>query len=94
VTPYERLMAEAVPTGTFGRARPVSRQETAQAPAWTPQEQADHLATLNAALDGFELDDDYASNKRDRHRRQRAHLHLVAANPAARPHHQQQGDAA
>lgn len=82
---YEKLMAEAIPTGTFGRARPARRQETAPAPAWTPEEQAAHRAELDAALDGFELDDDYASNKRDRYREQRAHLRLVAANPAALP---------
>ena len=56
MTPYERLMAEAVPTGTFGRARPAPRQETAPArtgrpaPAWTPEEQAAHYAELEAAL--------------------------------------------
>lgn len=77
MTPYERLMAEAIPTGTFGRARPARRQQTDPAPAWAVEEQAAHLATLNAALDGFELDDEYASNKRDRYREQRAHLRLV-----------------
>jgi hypothetical protein len=50
VTPYERLMAEAVPTGTFGRARPTTQQPTDTTPAWTAEEQARHLAELLAAL--------------------------------------------
>ncbi|MFI9344975.1 hypothetical protein ACIG0D_27470 [Streptomyces sp. NPDC052773] len=50
MTPYERLMAEAVPTGTFGRARPTRRQQTEPAPAWTPEQQAAHRAELEAAL--------------------------------------------
>lgn len=83
MTPYERLMAEAVPTGTFGHARPPKRQRTEPAPMWTPQEQARHRAELDAALDGFELDDDYANRKRDRYREQRTHLRLV---PTQQPH--------
>lgn len=51
---YERLMAEAVPTGTFGHARPAQWRETTPAPAWTPEEQAAHLAELEAALAGTE----------------------------------------
>ena len=51
---YERLMAEAVPTGTFGRARTVGRRTTGPAPAWTPEEQAAHRAELEAALAGTE----------------------------------------
>ena len=47
---YERLMAEAVPTGTFGRARPTAQQHTDTAPAWTAEEQAAHRAELLAAL--------------------------------------------
>ncbi|GLP64260.1 hypothetical protein TUSST3_08800 [Streptomyces sp. TUS-ST3] len=96
MTPYERLMDEALPTGTFGHARPTGRRAAEPAPMWTPAEQAAHLATLNAALDGFELDDDYASNKRDRYREQRAHLRLVdGGSPASRSIHQpQEGTAA
>ena len=47
---YERLMAEAVPTGTFGHARPARQQQTESAPRWTPEEQARHRAELDAAL--------------------------------------------
>jgi hypothetical protein len=50
MTPYERLMAEAVPTGTFGRARPTTQQRADTAPAWTAEEQAAHRAELLAAL--------------------------------------------
>jgi hypothetical protein len=93
VTPYERLMAEAVPTGTFGRARPTTQQHTGTAPAWTPTQQARHLAELEAALDGFELADEYASHKRDRYREKRAHLRLITS--ASPTHHRpQEGTAA
>ena len=54
MTPYERLMAEALPTGTFGRARPTAPRYTEPAPAWTPAEQARHRAELEAALAGTE----------------------------------------
>jgi hypothetical protein len=47
---YERLMAEAVPTGTFGRARSARRRDAEPAPAWTPAQQAAHRAELEAAL--------------------------------------------
>jgi hypothetical protein len=50
MTPYERLMAEAIPTGTFGRARPAQPRTADSAPAWTPEEQAAHRAELEAAL--------------------------------------------
>lgn len=82
---YERLMAEAVPTGSFGRAQPSRRQPVESASAWTPEEQVAHLATLNAALAGFELDDEYASNKRDRYREQRVHLRLVTTTGPTPP---------
>ncbi|MFF3928194.1 hypothetical protein [Streptomyces hirsutus] len=81
MTPYERLMAEAVPTGTFGRARPVQGRRTESAPAWRPEEQARHRAELEAALNGFELDDEYASHKRDRYRERRANLRLIPTPP-------------
>lgn len=51
---YERLMAEAVPTGTFGHARPTVPRDPVSAPAWTPEEQAAHRAELEAALAGTE----------------------------------------
>lgn len=47
---YERLMAEAIPTGTFGRARSTGPRGSEPAPAWTPEEQAAHRAELEAAL--------------------------------------------
>jgi hypothetical protein len=75
VTPYERLMAEAVPTGTFGRARPTTQQWADTAPAWTAEEQAAHLRTLNAALDGWQDHSDRAEQDRNRHRP--PHLRLV-----------------
>lgn len=43
MTPYERLMAEQIPTGTFGGERP-------PAPTWSPTAQAQHRADLDNAL--------------------------------------------
>jgi hypothetical protein len=54
VTPYERLMAEALPTGTFGYAESVSPRPAEQVSLWTPAEQADHVAALEAELDRLE----------------------------------------
>ncbi|MFJ6566569.1 hypothetical protein ACIQNU_04065 [Streptomyces sp. NPDC091292] len=55
MTPYERLMAEALPTGTFGHAdRAHPRRPTEPASWWTSEEQAAHVATLEAELDQIE----------------------------------------
>lgn len=51
MTPYERLLAEQIPTGTFGDARPPTDPASR---AWTAQEQLDHRRTLDNALDGWE----------------------------------------
>lgn len=69
---YERLAAEALPTGTFGHSlpsRPTHRPER-PVPNWTPDEQAQHCADLVAALDGWDWD----RETRDIERR---HLRLV-----------------
>jgi hypothetical protein len=71
MTPYERLMAEAIPTGTFGRARTTAVRNAEPAPAWTPEEQAAHLAVLEAELDAY-----------DRHPR-RPHLRVIDGQAAA-----------
>lgn len=70
MTPYERLLAEAIPTGTFGHAQPTSAQPHTQR-SWTPEEQAQHRADLDAALDAHET------------RGPRRHLTLVPDQPAA-----------
>lgn len=52
---YERLMAEAIPTGTFGHALPARRRNSeTTVPRWTADEQAAHLAALEAELDRLE----------------------------------------
>ncbi|MGW2550027.1 hypothetical protein [Streptomyces sp. NPDC001635] len=58
MTPYERLMAEQWPTGAFGNAEPARRPPLPPLPerpperrpirGWTPEEQAQHLAELEA----------------------------------------------
>lgn len=65
MTPYERLMAEELPTGTFGGARPApqSRKRTAPADAGdhqianptSPTAAAEHRRVLEAATYGWEL---------------------------------------
>ncbi|MFF3398274.1 hypothetical protein ACFYW6_07145 [Streptomyces sp. NPDC002659] len=69
MTPYERLLAEQIPTGTFGGERP-------PAPTWSPTAQAQHVADLEAALDGWE----YAEHTRQPQTTR--HLQL-AQEPAA-----------
>ncbi|MER7788579.1 hypothetical protein [Streptomyces sp. NPDC097640] len=69
MSPLERLLAEELPTGTFGDARPaktqpVSRQK-APAPRGPDPLAAQHCAELLAALSGS--------------RKVRRHLHAVPA---------------
>ncbi|MFE9448344.1 hypothetical protein [Streptomyces sp. NPDC006739] len=67
-TPYERLMAEAIPTKP---TPPLKRDRALELPGWwTPQEQAQHLADMLAALDGWVWDEE----QRDEERR---HLRLL-----------------
>ncbi|MDN3244115.1 hypothetical protein [Streptomyces sp. ZSW22] len=70
MTPYERLMAEALPTGTFGHAQPTTIQPRTRRP-WTEEEQAQHRADLEAALTASES------------RGPRRHLTAVPDQPAA-----------
>ena len=78
MTPLERLLAEELPTGTFGHALPPKPRPAEQLPyvsRWTPEEQTQHLAELNAALDGWQDPGDRASRDRNRHRP--AHLQVI-----------------
>ena len=54
MTPFDRLMAEALPTGTFGHAEPPAPRTVARVSLWTPDEQAAHVAALVAELDRLE----------------------------------------
>jgi hypothetical protein len=71
VNAYERLMAEALPTGTFGHATPPGPRR------WTAIEQAEHRRTLDEALDSWEWN-------RDERRTERRHLRLVDDQPDTR----------
>ncbi|WP_282790856.1 hypothetical protein [Streptomyces sp. CC224B] len=51
---YQRLMAEALPTGTFGHAELPCPRRTGRAPSWSAEEQAAHVAELEAELDRLE----------------------------------------
>lgn len=53
MTPYERLLAEEWPTGTFGYPLPPKPPEPRPIRPWTPEEQAQHVADLLEALDGW-----------------------------------------
>jgi hypothetical protein len=72
-TPYERLLAEEIPTGTFGHATPPPPGPR----PWTAIEQAEHRRTLDEALDGWEWN-------RDERRTERRHLRLVDTQPDTR----------
>ncbi|MFD3929712.1 hypothetical protein [Streptomyces sp. NPDC058614] len=63
---YERLLAEELPTGTFGHAEPPKPGPR----PWTALEQAEHHQTLNEALNGWEWD-------RETRRDERRHLRLI-----------------
>ena len=82
MTPYERLMAEAIPTGTFGDGHPDKHPKPHTEP-WTVQEQAQHLRTLNAALEGWKDPSDQAERDRDRYWHRPPRLRLV--HPGQRP---------
>lgn len=67
-TPYERLMAEEIPTGTFGHAQPPGDPHKRP---WTPLEQAEHRRILAEALNGWQDPGDRATRDRTRPRRLR-----------------------
>lgn len=95
MTPYdERFMAEQWPTGKFGRAKHVQRPSPPPLPErpperrpirpWAPEEQAQHLADLEAALSTWQDKSPASDRKREynrNHARQTAdlscHLRLV-----------------
>ncbi len=65
---YERLMAEELPTGTFGHALPPPPPQRHTRP-WTPEEQAQHVADLLTALQDWHDPSNQAEQKRERHLR-------------------------
>lgn len=78
MTPLERLLAEELPTGTFGHALPPKPRPAEPLPyvsRWSPEEQAQHLADLTAALDGWHDPGEHAARDRNRHRP--GHLQVV-----------------
>ncbi|MFF9787116.1 hypothetical protein [Streptomyces nigrescens] len=76
MTPYERLMAEELPTGTFGGARPAPQPRKRIAPAdasgyqvanpTSPTAAAEHRRVLEAAIYGWELDWDSRTGEQRR----------------------------
>lgn len=76
--PYEHLLSEELPTGTFGHALPPRPTQPHQRPAphWSPTQQAQHRADLLAGIDGWTWDDD----QRDTERR---HLQLITHTETA-----------
>ena len=74
MTPYERLMAEAIPVRPPPAPKPTEQKTTAE--PWTPEEQAQHRAELMEALDGWHWDDDTRASER-------RHLRIVRQADAA-----------
>jgi hypothetical protein len=70
MTPYERLLAESIPT------RPAPPPPTTPRP-WTPEEQARHWAELGEAIADWHWHDDTRVGKR------RQHLRLLRETDAA-----------
>lgn len=70
MTALERLLAEAVPTGTFGDAQPTTPRSS-EPRRWTPAEQAAHYAALADGIDGWE----YAEHTRLPHTTR--HLYVI-----------------
>ncbi|MEU6462184.1 hypothetical protein [Streptomyces sp. NPDC046976] len=66
MTPYERLMAEAIPTGRFGAPDVVSPARDASAAASTPAQQAARRALLEQEQHGWRLPDMTSQRKRAR----------------------------
>ncbi|MER7952012.1 hypothetical protein ABTY59_31940 [Streptomyces sp. NPDC096079] len=77
MTPYERLMAEGIPTGTFGGPRTESEVRPPAA-ASTASQQAARRAALEEAQHGWRLPDERSERNRERVRE---------AKRAARPRH-------
>lgn len=75
MSPLERLLAEAVPTGTFGEAQPTTARST-EPRRWTPAEQAAHYAALAEGIDGWE----YAEHTRRPHTTR--HLYVIETEAA------------
>lgn len=69
MTPYERLLAEQIPTGQFGGERPA-------AGTWSSVSQAQHRANMEHALDGWEYAEDTREPTSTRH------LHAVRTEAA------------
>lgn len=75
---YERLMAEAIPTGTFGHAQPPPDGPR----PWTALEQAEHRRVLDEALDGWHDTSDTATRDRQRPRPRRPKLRVIDSQAA------------
>lgn len=68
---YERLMSEAIPTRPPPAPKPTSH--------WTPEQQAQHVADLLNALDGWHSTDPRDTRKRHQPRQ----LRLITKTDAA-----------
>ncbi|WP_328491216.1 hypothetical protein [Streptomyces zaomyceticus] len=84
MTPYERLMSEGVPTGTFGGPRTESELRAAPA-ASTASQQAARRAALEQAQHGWRLPDE--RSERNRERTREAQRAARAGEHAAPPRH-------
>lgn len=62
MTPYERLLAEDIPT------RPAPAPKPSAEP-WTPEEQAQHWADLQDAITGWHWEGDTSLSTKRRHLR-------------------------
>jgi hypothetical protein len=62
LSPLDRLLLEAIPVRPAPALKPVAEP-------WTPEEQAQHRADLDAALDGWHWEADTSLSAKRRHLR-------------------------
>lgn len=82
-TPYERLMAEAIPTGRFGD--PVSETRKSESLMTKQEQQAARRAALVEAQSSWRLPDEASQRKRARSAAQAAER--TAERERSRPRH-------
>jgi hypothetical protein len=83
MTPYERLMAEAIPTGRFGDS--VSEARPQQSLMTTQEQQAARRAALTDAQAGWRLPD--AASQRKRQRSAQVAAEKTREREQSRPRH-------
>lgn len=78
---YERLMAEAIPTGRFGHPAVDSQARKESAPTSTLEQQAARRALLDEAQHGWRLPDERSKQNRERTAERKRAARPCASSP-------------